>query len=160
MARRPRTKPRGGSPQFTWQAESRTYRCPAGHDLKLERRGVQSRRGGREVVEFPFRCPGEHCRACPLRAHCTRSPRGRIIERSEHDDLLVALRRRMASPAGRELYRLRHQTVEREFADVKQHRGLRQFPVFGLARSRIQVGLLILIQDGLELLKARRLAAA
>lgn len=43
---------------------------------------------------------------------------------------------------------------------MKQHRGLRQFSVFGPARSRIQVGLLILIHDGLQLLKARRLAAA
>jgi hypothetical protein len=49
--------------------------------------------------------------------------------------------------------------VEREFADLRRPRGLRQFPVFGLARSRIQVGLLVLIHDGLQLLKARRLAA-
>jgi transposase len=146
--------------QFTWLPESGTYRCPAGHELRLERRGVQQRSGGRELVEFQYRCPGEHCRACPLAARCTRSPQGRIVKRSERDDLLDDLRRRMATSEGRELYRLRHQTVEREFADMKRHRGLRQFPVFGLARSRIQVGLLILIHDGLQLLKARRLAAA
>lgn len=145
--------------QFAWQAESRTYRCPEGHDLKLERRGAQSRSGGREVVEFQYRCPEEHCRACPLKARCTCSAQGRIIKRSEHDDLLEALRRRMASPEGRELYRLRHQTVEREFADLKKHRGLGLFTVFGLTRSRIQVGLLVLIHNGLQLLKARRLAA-
>ncbi|WP_205679185.1 IS1182 family transposase, partial [Aquisphaera insulae] len=145
--------------EFTWLAESKTYRCPAGHELRLERRGVQRRFGGRELVELQYRCPGELCRACSLAARCTRSPQGRIIKRSEHDDLLEDLRRRMASPEGRELYKLRSRTIEREFADLKCHRGLRQFSVFGLARSRAQVGLLILIHNGLEFLKALRRTA-
>jgi hypothetical protein len=61
----------------------------------------------------------------------------------------------MSQPEGQAIYQLRKQTVERQFADLKHHRGLRQFASFGLKRARIQVGLLVLAHNGLELLKAR-----
>ncbi|MGO8897913.1 MAG: transposase [Isosphaeraceae bacterium] len=141
--------------EFSWLPESQTYRCPAGHLLVLQRRGTQQRTDG-ELVESQYRCPAEHCRACPLASRCTRTPeRGRIVKRSEHDDLYDALRQRMSQPEGQAVYRLRKQTVELQFADLKQHRGLRQFASFGLKRARIQVGLLVLAHNGLELLKAR-----
>jgi hypothetical protein len=50
----------------------------------------------------------------------------------------------MRQPEGQAVYKLRKQTVERQFADLKQHRSLRQFASFGLRRARIQVGLLVL----------------
>jgi hypothetical protein len=78
-----------------------------------------------------------------------------VVKRSEHDDLYDALRLRMSQPEGQALYKLRKQTVERQFADLKQHRALRKFASFGLARARIQVGLLVLAHNGLELLKVR-----
>jgi transposase len=141
--------------EFRWLPEQQTYRCPAGHLLVLERKGTQQRTAG-ELVESQYRCPAEHCRDCPLASRCTRSPqRGRIIKRSEHDDLYDALRERMRQPEGQAVYKLRKQTVERQFADLKQHRSMRQFASFGLRRARIQVGLLVLAHNGLELLKAR-----
>lgn len=141
--------------EFTWLPEPQTYRCPAGHLLVLQRRGTDQRTDG-ELKQSQYRCPAEHCQTCPLASRCTRSPqRGRIIKRSEHDDLYDALRQRMRQPEGQAVYTLRKQTVERQFADWKQHRSLRQFASFGLRRARIQVGLLVLAHNGLELLKAR-----
>jgi transposase len=141
--------------EFTWLPEERTYRCPAGHQLVLQRRGTESRADG-ELVELQYRCPAEHCQACPLANQCTRTPQqGRIVKRSEHDERYDDLRQRMSQPEGQAIYQLRKQTVERQFADLKHHRGLRQFASFGLKRARIQVGLLVLAHNGLELLKAR-----
>jgi transposase len=141
--------------EFHWLPEQQTYRCPAGHLLVFERKETQQRMEG-ELVQLQYRCPAEHCQACPLASRCTRAPqRGRIIKRSEHDDLYDALCERMRQPEGQAVYKLRKQTVERQFADLKQHRGLRQFASFGLRRARIQVGLLVLVHNGLELLKAR-----
>ena len=141
--------------RFTWLPEQQTYRCPEGHLLVLQRRGTDQREDG-ELKQSQYRCPAEHCRNCPLRDQCTRSPeRGRMVKRSEHDDLYDALRQRMRQPEGQALYKLRKQTVERQFADLKQHRALREFASFGLARARIQVGLLVLAHNGLELLKVR-----
>jgi transposase len=137
--------------EFTWLPQEQTYCCPAGHLLVLQRRGTDQRTDG-ELVQSQYRCPAEHCQA----RRCTRSPQhGRVVKRSDHDDLYDALRHRMNQPEGQAIYRLRKQTVERQFADWKQHRGLRQFTSFGLQRARIQVALLVLAHNGLELLKAR-----
>ena len=41
------------------------------------------------------------------------------------------------------------QTVELAFADQKQHRGLRRFTSRGLRRAKCQVGMLVLVHNGL-----------
>jgi hypothetical protein len=140
---------------LTWLPEQQTYRCPAGHLLVLQRQDTKPRAEG-DLSVAQYRCPAAHCQGCPLRDRCTRSPhRGRTIKRSEHDDLYEALRQRMGQAEGQAVYKLRKQTVERQFADLKQHRGLRCFRSFGLERARIQVGLLVLAHNVLGLLKAR-----
>ena len=76
------------------------------------------------------------------------------MKRGEYDDLVDALRDRMERPEGKELYRKRKQTVEQSYADVKEHRGLRQFHGFGLTRARAQVALVVLAVNGRALLTA------
>jgi transposase len=152
----PRVLPKAA---FTWLPEQKTYRCPAGHLLVWQRRETELRAEG-EVSYAQYRCPAVHCQGCPLRDRCTRSPqRGRTIKRSEHEDLCEALRQRMGQAEGQAVYRLRKQTVERQFADLKEHRSLRCFGSFGLERARAQVGLLVLAHNGLLWLKVRSQAA-
>lgn len=67
--------------------------------------------------------------------------RGRAISHSEHEDLITNHRARMAQATSKQIYRLRKQTVELEYADLKHNRALRTFSGFGLARARIEVGL-------------------
>lgn len=57
-------------------------------------------------------------------------------QRAEDSPALAAWRARMNSPAGQAVYALRAQTSETVNADLKTHRGLRVFPVRGLARCR------------------------
>ncbi len=142
--------------EFTWLAVEQTYHCPEGHLLVLKRHEAQPRQETEKLIEYQYRCPAKYCRNCPRQALCTRTPqKGRIINRSEYDALWDELRERMEQPENQALYKLRKQTVERGFADVKEHRALRRFGSFGLRRARIQIGLLVLVHDGLELLKAR-----
>jgi transposase len=142
--------------QFVWLPEQKTYRCPQGHFLKFVSSSKQTRQGGEALEVTQYRCPPEHCQVCPLQAKCTRTPeRGRIVKRNEHDDLVEELRTRMQRPESQEFYARRKQTVEPTFGDFKEHRGLRQFRGFGLARARAQVGMLVLAYNGLNLLKAR-----
>jgi transposase len=141
---------------FVWMPEEQTYCCPQGHHLKFVGSSVQTRQGGETLKLMQYRCPAEHCQACPVRTKCTRTPeRGRIVKRSEHDDLAEELRDRMRRPEGRKFYGQRKQTVELSYADLKEHRGLRQFHGFGLTRARTQVAMLVLAVNGRALLKAR-----
>ena len=142
--------------EFTWLAEEQTYRCPEGHLLVFQRQETQHRQGAQKLIESQYRCPGEHCQACPRQSQCTRTPqKGRIIKRSQYDEWWDQLRERMRAVQSQAVYKLRKQTVERQIADLKEHRGLRRFASYGLRRARIQIGLLILAQDGMALLKAR-----
>jgi transposase len=142
--------------EFTWLPEEQTYRCPEGHLLVLKRHEARTRQETEKLIEYQYRCPAKYCRNCPRQALCTRTPqKGRIINRSEYDTLWDELRERMGQAESQTLYKLRKQTVERGFADVKEHRALRRFGSFDLKRARIQIGLLVLVRDGLELLKAR-----
>ena len=146
---------------FTWQPAAQTYSCPQGHHLELEATGRQPRTHSAPVQVRRYRCPPAHCTVCPLQQACARNPAaGRTVSRTEHEELVVALRARLAPPAAQRLYRRRRETVELVNADWKAHRRLRRFSGRGLARARCQVGLVVLAHNLLTLHAAPRLAPA
>jgi len=75
--------------QFVWRPEEQTYVCPQGHRLRATGQERRARAEERAVVLLTYRCPKEHCQACPLAARCTRDRNGRTIKRNEHEDLLT-----------------------------------------------------------------------
>ena len=69
----------------------------------------------------------------------------------------------MATTEAKAVYRLRGQTIEIVFADVKEHRGLRRFSGHGLERVRTEFALEVLLHNLLvrhRLLSQRRDAEA
>lgn len=148
--RRPQTNQFTRLPKsaFTWQPESQSYLCPAGKVLELVSQGCERRQGGQELRTYQFRCSPDHCRVCSLASTCTPRPeQGRTVTRLEHEELLEELRARMTTPAAKALYRLRGQTVELLFADLKEHRSLRRFTSRGRAMAAAQVGALVLVHN-------------
>lgn len=141
---------------FTWLAEEQVYRCPEGHRLEFQRTIEQRRSDGRITLSL-YRCPPAHCQACPRQPGCTRTPKkGRTVSRMENEELLDALRERMQSVAGKTLYRQRSRTVELNFADLKEHRGLRRFHGRGLRRVTAEVGALVLTHNVLAVAEHAR----
>jgi hypothetical protein len=124
------------------------YRCPQGNLLTRIGQEKRERADGLIDVLFKYRCPPAHCRNCPQATACTSNPsRGRSVKRSEHEELIDAHKKKMATAAAKTLYRLRRQTVELAFADAKEHRKLRRFSGRGLRRARTQVALLVLTHN-------------
>ena len=76
---------------------------------------------------------------------------GRSVQRSEHEELIQAHRAWMETAEAKAVYRLRGQTIEIVFADVKEHRGLRRFSGRGLARVRTELALDVLLHNLLVL---------
>ena len=146
-----------GSPKITrdefhWLEDKQTYRCPEGHELILTTSGRLKRHGGRYVQYQHFRCPPEHCTACPLRDRCTINPgKGRVVKRMDGQELIDMQRKKMEKEEVKEVYRKRGQTIERSFADAKSHRSFGKFHGRGLSRSRAEVGLLVMAQNLLNL---------
>jgi transposase len=121
--------------EFRWLEEEQAYVCPQGHRLEFSTT-TRSRRVRYDVQLRLYTCPPEHCQACPLRDRCTRNPqKGRTVSRLEREDLVEQLQARMQTDTAQELYRLRKQTVELRYADLKEHRKLRRFSGRGLQHA-------------------------
>jgi transposase len=140
--------------QFTWQPDQRAYQCPEGHRLPFAKTMTQKRAAGQQAVLELYTCPPEDCRGCVRHETCTSNPeKGRTVYRLEHEEFVDALRARMATDDAKHLYRLRRQTVELRFADLKEHRNLRRFSGRGLPRAKIQVAANVLVHNLLTVVR-------
>ena len=119
---------------FSYDENAHTVLCPRG--LVLDHEGSTLKRGVR--VER-FRC---HCRDCPVRADCTRDPKGRQIEVWPHTAVVQGMRQRLQEPDQAALYARRQEIIEPRFGQIKQHEGFRRWTVWGLENVRTQWSML------------------
>jgi hypothetical protein len=132
---------------FTWLAEEQMYQCPEGHRMEFAKTQTQARVDHTIVLSL-YVCPAEHCQACPRQLACTRTPqKGRSVSRMENEELLDALRQRMQMPEAKVLYKLRSRTVELNYADMKEHRGMRRFHGRGPRRVSAEIGAVVLAHN-------------
>jgi transposase len=130
--------PAGDNPyaaqHFTYDAGARTVTCPRGQALDYE--GATTKKGTRAQR---YRC---HCRDCPVRAQCTRDPKGRQVEVWPHTPAVQALRARLQTETAQKLLSQRQAIIEPRFGQIKQHEGFRRWTVWGLEGARAQWALL------------------
>jgi len=120
---------------FLYDAARDEYCCPEHHPLKRE-----TAKYSEGVIVYSAKAA--ICNACPVKAKCTKSQRGRIVHRSFSADYLERVRGYHATEAYKNVIRKRQVWVEPLFAEAKDWHGLRRFRLRGLANVNIQ-GLLI-----------------
>jgi transposase len=135
-------RPFYGQDDFAYEVEGDSYRCPAGHALTRERV-----KHTEDVIVY--RADPVSCNACPLKAECTESSRGRIIHRSLYADYLDRVRGYHLTEAYKKAMRKRQVWVEPLFAEAKLWHGLRRFRRRGLENVNIE-GLLIAAGQNLK----------
>lgn len=125
---------------FVIDPDTPSATCPAGHTTTATGAGRDHK--GRRVTVLKF--ADELCGACPLRASCTTSPRGRRVTLNFHERRLQAARAEQQRPATRRKLR-RRAVIERKLAEAKRHgagkaryRGARKV----LLQQRLTAGLL------------------
>jgi transposase len=132
---------------FRWLVEEQVYECPEGHRMPFAKTQTQPR-SDHTVTLSLYVCPPEHCQTCPRQSACTRTPqKGRTVSRMENEELLDALRERMQTATAKKEYKLRSQTVELSYADLKEHRDLRRFHCRGPRRVTAEVGCLVVTHN-------------
>jgi Transposase DDE domain len=94
---------------FVLDWERKTIQCPAAQDMPFVPGGV---------VHFPK----ETCNQCPLKAQCTTSSKGRSVSILPDEALIIELRQRQHTEAGRVKLRARV-AVEQTLAHVGQWQG-------------------------------------
>jgi transposase len=124
---------------FAYEAETDTYRCPAGQVLCKS--GEPRLKGGSRVQCYA--CSAAHCRECPLKKDCiTAKSDRREIHRSEHEAVLERHRKRMEANPGHS--RTRSALVEHPFGTLKCRAGWNHFLVRGLTKVRGEWSLMAL----------------
>ena len=142
---------------FQWSPEEQMFLCPEGHKMEPCHRERVPRRDGESLMATCYRCSPLHCTSCLRRSNCVDNPqKGRVIKRLDGQELVDAHQEKMKSERAKDLYKLRGQIIERAFADVKQHRGGRRLHGYGPARARVDVGLLVLAQNFLTIIRLRK----
>jgi transposase len=126
---------------FRYDREANVYRCPMGQGLGFVRTSQKELRCGTAIRTQYGECTA--CASCPRAAMCCKNPvKGRIINRDQYEDCRERVRERMASPVGRERYRLRGRTIEPRFGFIKHGLGIRRFMRRGLAGVRAEFSLI------------------
>jgi transposase len=106
--------------EFTYDANTDTYTCPAGQSLK--RKSLHINR-----TSIDYAASRKVCNACALRDQCTRNKSGRTIKRHLRQEDLERMRQASRSAAARRDIRTRQHLMERSFARATR---------FGFDRAR------------------------
>ena len=121
--------------RFRFDAATDTYPCPQGQTLVFA--GIRHRKD--RLPMRAYRAGAAVCRACPAFGTCTKDAhKGRLIEISQENPVLVAHRALMATARAKGLYARRKELVEPVFGIVKEQQGLRRFLLRGKAGVRAE----------------------
>jgi hypothetical protein len=101
---------------FEYSKETDDYTCPAGE--KLYTNGREYNKASGKTINRVKHYKTTACLSCALFSRCTVNKKGRLIERSEHMDLIETNKARLQSSP--ELYRKRQAIVEHPFGVIKR----------------------------------------
>jgi transposase len=107
---------------FIYNQEQDTYICPQGETLKTngnwydKSHDDKNRKGGTRYRVKHYKTTA--CKTCAVKAHCTRNKNGRLIERSEHQQVVDRNNARVKAQYA--LYKRRQELIEHIFGTIKR----------------------------------------
>ena len=144
-----------GTGQFTYDAPTNTYRCPAKQRLPWHHTRTEAVGGEATRTVEVYRGDRATCGACPLKAQClTPKQRQKRLTRGADDAARDAMKAKVRTPAGDTIYRTRKGQVESAFGIIKETLGFRQFSVRGQTQCAGEWALVCLTYN------VRKIAAA
>lgn len=121
--------------KFNYDLETETCVCPAGHPMRILRRGTN--KSGERYINFI----GTACPSCPSMKQCTKAKYRNLVV-LQADDSLKRMEQKMETLAGRKAMLLRKQVAEPVFGTLKEHMGFRSFRLRGLEQVNAEFALL------------------
>ena len=101
---------------FVYDNKLDLYLCPAGQQLQTNGAWYFKKQGKTTNRMKHYKTPA--CKSCSLFERCTKNKAGRLIERTEHAELIEANKQRIE--LNKELYRKRQAIVEHPFGIIKR----------------------------------------
>jgi len=121
---------------FVFDEKANCYYCPMGRKLAYIGKNTKPRKHGNAEYQA-YRC--KDCSCCELSDQCLNGKKlPRTVYREQHEELREAMDKRMATPAGKRIYRQRNWIAETPFAIIKSIMNLRQFLSRGIDKVRTE----------------------
>jgi transposase len=142
------------SSKFSYDPLRDVYTCPANQVMTFWK-GRWKNRGRLYRTEA--------CATCPLRSRCTRNKLGRIIYRSEYQDIIDRLRARLKSDEGIEKLNMRKEIAEHPFGTMKRAFNQGYLLLKGLRKVNGEVGFTMLaynMRRAINILGTKRLTGS
>jgi len=131
---------------FRYDEARDIYICPEGKELK---RWTEQKREGKSPL-IVYR--GQSCRECPVRERCTRGET-RTVSRDGREPLLEAMRQKLRSEEGKQIYKKRGYTVEPVFGEIKWDGRKPSMDLRGSVKVRGEFSLLCLVHNVKKIIK-------
>jgi len=131
---------------FRYDEARDTYICPEGKELK---QWAEQKREGKPPLLL-YR--GESCRECPVRERCT-TGEARTVSRDGREPLLEAMRQKLRSEDGKQIYKKRGYTVEPVFGEMKWDGRKPSMGLRGLVKVRGEFSLMCLVHNMKRIVK-------
>ncbi|MBP2666734.1 MAG: transposase family protein [Firmicutes bacterium] len=113
------------------------YDCILCHGLQVLSYSTTNHEGYRECKSDP-----SQCKDCSYLNQCTQSKaQQKVVTRHVWEDYWELAEDYRHTPAYRDIYKLRNQTIERVFADAKEKHAMRYTKLRGLQKVKMQVTL-------------------
>ncbi|MFH1160167.1 MAG: transposase [bacterium] len=110
--------------------------CPQGH--KLTSNGTWYQNHPYKTKQYKTKS----CKGCPVKALCTKSEKGRVIERNENIE--ATQRNKQTIENNKELYKRRQEIVEHPFGTIKRQWGFDYTLMKGKKKVDGEVGLIFI----------------
>jgi transposase len=125
---------------FQYEQTRDVYICPEGQILK--RYQEMKRRGKLAFIVYR----GKACKGCAAKERCTSGP-ARRITRDGRESLVEAMRAKLRSEEGKDIYKKRLYTVEPVMGDMKWNRRRIMMSLRGLEKVRGEFSLMCLVHN-------------
>lgn len=113
--------------EFIYNKENDCYICPAGNEMNKIGNGISRQ----NYTAYIYKTTS--CKTCSIRQDCTKNKAGRVIERTQYQDVIDENKERVLS--NRDYYKLRQQIIEHQFGVLKRQWGF----TFTLMRRKVNV---------------------
>jgi hypothetical protein len=126
---------------FIYNKEDDSYTCPQGQVLITNGSWYKERTSSGNIIFFK-QYKTKACKHCALRAQCTKSKKGRLIQRSEYAEYYE--RNRINTLEKEHLYKRRQEIVEHPYGTIKRQWGFSYILTKkGISRASSDVGLML-----------------
>jgi len=127
---------------FTYSKEDDTYTCPQGKILSTNGSWYKERTNSGNIIWFK-QYKTRACKHCRMRSECTRSKKGRLIQRSEYAEYYE--RNRNNTLEKEHLYKRRQAIVEHPYGTIKRQWGFNYvLTKQGINRASADVGFMFI----------------